>query len=70
MSLERTVENFVKEIEHVTGVRIRIRWMPFCGLYLEDVETGSTYALGAIYEKLCYLLKNRRASAAALTAST
>jgi hypothetical protein len=46
MSHERTVAQFVAEIEHLTGRRILIRWMPVTGLYLEDVETGNTFVLG------------------------
>jgi hypothetical protein len=46
MSHERTVEQLTREIDHLTGVRILIRWMPFYGLYLEDTETWSRYPLG------------------------
>src|SRR5262245_32871254 len=46
MSVDRTVREFVREVDHVTGVRIRIGWIPLRGLYLEDVETGCRYALG------------------------
>ena len=51
MSHERTVERFVKDVEYITGVKIRIRWMPFHGLFLEDTETGSTYPLGQSSKK-------------------
>jgi hypothetical protein len=51
MSHERTVEQFTREIEHLTGVKIRIRWMPFRGLYLEDTETSDTYPLGKTHKK-------------------
>lgn len=51
MSHERTVEQFTREIEHVTGVKIRIRWMPFYGLYLEDTETWTNYPLGKTHKK-------------------
>ncbi|HEY0513799.1 MAG TPA: hypothetical protein VGH73_17960 [Thermoanaerobaculia bacterium] len=50
MGFDETVEGFVKKIEHVTGVRIRIRWIPLSGLYLQDVETGNTYALGRVWK--------------------
>jgi len=45
MADRRTVREFAAEIEHITGVRIRIRWIPF-GLFLEDTETGRYYSLG------------------------
>lgn len=51
MSHERTVEQFTREIEHITGVKIRIRWMPFYGLYLEDTETLTTYSLGKTHKR-------------------
>ncbi|MFY9820001.1 MAG: hypothetical protein WAM82_01380 [Thermoanaerobaculia bacterium] len=51
MSHERTVEQLTREIDHLTGVRIRIRWTPFYGLYLEDTETGSRYSLGKTHKK-------------------
>ena len=46
MSHERTVAQFVAEIEHITGRRIIVRWMPFRGLYLLDSETSNSFALG------------------------
>jgi hypothetical protein len=46
MSHQRTVVQFVQEVEHVTGVRVRIRWMFYYGMYLEDPETGNQYAMG------------------------
>jgi hypothetical protein len=47
MSHDRTVEQWVKEVEHITGVKVRFRRFPFYGHYLEDSETGNTYPLGA-----------------------
>jgi hypothetical protein len=47
----RTVEGFVRDIDHITGVKIRIQWMPFTGLYLRDEETGNTYPLGDASKK-------------------
>jgi hypothetical protein len=44
---ERTVEQLLKELEHLSGVKVRLRWMPG-GWYLEDSETGSQYPLGAV----------------------
>lgn len=46
MSHERTVAQFVAEIEHLTGRRLVVRWMPFRGLYLQDKETGNIFGLG------------------------
>lgn len=46
MSHERTVEQLAKELEHITGVKLRIGWVPFYGIYLEDRETGNRYSLG------------------------
>jgi len=43
---ERTVAQFVAEIEHLTGRRILVRWMPFRGLYLQDTETKNIFGLG------------------------
>jgi hypothetical protein len=51
MSHERTVEQFAREVEHVTGVKLRIGWLPFYGIYLEDAETGTRYALGKVTKK-------------------
>ncbi|HEV2856013.1 MAG TPA: hypothetical protein VHC97_24715 [Thermoanaerobaculia bacterium] len=51
MSHERTVEQFTREVEHITGVRLRIGWIPFYGIYLEDTETGNRYALGKVTKK-------------------
>ncbi|HEX3555937.1 MAG TPA: hypothetical protein VIA62_22195 [Thermoanaerobaculia bacterium] len=51
MSHERTVEQFVREVEHITGVRIRLRWYPICGLTLQDTETLNEYSLGSIHKK-------------------
>lgn len=51
MSHERTVEQMVQEIEHLTGVKVRARWMPFYGLYLEDSETENRYPLGSASKK-------------------
>jgi hypothetical protein len=48
MSHVRTVERLVKEIDHIAGVKLAIRWLPFHGLYLVDPETGNEYALGSI----------------------
>ncbi len=55
MSHERTVEQMVDEIEHLTGVRLRIGWVPFRGLYLEDRETGNQFPLGASSKKTILL---------------
>ena len=55
MSHERTVEQLTAEIEHLTGVKLRIGWMPFRGLYLEDRETGHHYPLGASSKKTILL---------------
>jgi hypothetical protein len=46
MGAERTVKEFVEEVAHLTGVRLRIGWVPLSGLYLKDTETGATYPLG------------------------
>ena len=46
MRHDRTVAKFVAEVEHLTGRRIGIRWMPFRGLYLLDLERGNVYGLG------------------------
>ena len=51
MSHERTVEQLVKEIDHLSGVKVRIGWFPTYGLYLEDCETGSRYPLGPVTKK-------------------
>ncbi|MFL6231603.1 MAG: hypothetical protein ACJ76N_00550 [Thermoanaerobaculia bacterium] len=51
MSHERTVEQLAKEIEHITGTRVRIGWIPFYGIYLEDTETGNRYSLGRTHKK-------------------
>jgi hypothetical protein len=48
MNAERTVKQLAAEIEHVTGVRIRIGWIPLYGLFLRDTETGNIYALGLV----------------------
>jgi len=42
----RTVEEFVREIDHVAGIKIRIGWTLFLGIFLKDTETGLDYALG------------------------
>lgn len=44
MSHERTVGGLISEIEHLTGVKIRLVWR--WGWYLLDAETGNDYALG------------------------
>ena len=46
MSGDRTVKVFARDIDHLTGVKIEVKWIPLFGLYLRDSETGSTYALG------------------------
>jgi hypothetical protein len=51
MSHERTVEQLTKEIEHITGARVRIGWIPFYGIYLEDTETGNRYSLGKTHKR-------------------
>jgi hypothetical protein len=51
MSHERTVEQFAREVEHITGIKIRVGWMPFYGIYLEDSETWNRYALGKMHKK-------------------
>lgn len=51
MSHERTIEQFTREVEHLTGVKIRARWMPFFGIFLEDTETWNRYALGKEHKK-------------------
>lgn len=48
MSHERTVGQLVGEIDHVTGVKVKIRRIAFSGTYLEDTETGNTHALGMV----------------------
>lgn len=48
---ERTVKQLATEIEHVTGVKIRIGWIPFHGLFLRDTETGNTYPLGLMTKR-------------------
>lgn len=45
MSHERTVGGFIKEIEHLTGVKVR-QVRQWDGWYLEDNETGNRYPLG------------------------
>ena len=47
MSHERTLGQWIQEIEHLTGVKVRLRWMPFFGHYLEDGETGAEHSLGS-----------------------
>jgi len=51
MSHERTIEQLTREIEHITGTRVRIGWVPFYGIYLEDTETGNKYPLGRKHKK-------------------
>lgn len=51
MSHERTIEQLTREIEHITGTRVRIGWVPFYGIYLEDTETGNKYSLGRRHKK-------------------
>jgi hypothetical protein len=51
MSHERTVELFTTDVEHITGTRLRIGWVPFYGIYLEDSETGNRYSLGKRHKK-------------------
>ncbi len=46
MSDSRTVEEFVRWVDHVTGVKLKIFWTPLLGLAIRDVETGEFYALG------------------------
>jgi hypothetical protein len=43
---DRTVAQFVKEIDHVAGLRIKLGWRPASGLFLEDTETGAFSVLG------------------------
>jgi len=50
-SHDRTVLQLVREIEHLTGVAIKIRWTPFYGLYLQDAETGAVSVLGGGYHR-------------------
>jgi len=50
MSHERTVEQLAREIEHLTGVKLRIRWIPFYGIFLEDTESGNRYATGKVHK--------------------
>lgn len=67
MSHERTVAQFIAEIEHLTGRRILVRWTPFSGLYLQDAETSNTFALGegskwrvlspSLQERICRALQ-------------
>ena len=51
MSHERTVEQLSRELEHITGVKLRIGWVPFYGIYVEDTETGNRYSLGKVTKK-------------------
>ena len=51
MSHERTVEQLTREIDHITGVKLRIRWLPFYGLFLEDSETWNWYPLGKSHKR-------------------
>ena len=46
MRLTRTVRKRVRDVEHMTGVEVRLLWIFYSGLYLEDSETGAQYALG------------------------
>jgi hypothetical protein len=48
MSAERAVKEFVEEVAHITGVKMRIGWVPLSGLFLKDTETGATYPLGLV----------------------
>jgi hypothetical protein len=48
---DRTVRQFVDEIDHITGVKVKIWWIPFRGLYLKDTETGNVYALGEVTKR-------------------
>jgi hypothetical protein len=48
MSDSRTVEDFVQFVDHLTGVKLRIFWLPLYGLSIRDVETGEFYALGYV----------------------
>jgi hypothetical protein len=48
---DRTVLQLVREIEHITGVVIKIRWQPLYGLYLQDAETGAVSVLGWGYHR-------------------
>jgi len=47
MSHERTVGGFVKDIEHLSGVKIKLVRL-WSGWYLEDCETGNQYHLGIL----------------------
>jgi hypothetical protein len=60
MSHERTVGGLIKDIEHLTGVRVRLvrHWG---GWFLEDTETGNDYALGD-WKKWDTLLPEEQAS--------
>lgn len=42
---KRTVGGLLEDIEHLTGVKVRLLWR-WGGWYLEDTETGSLCALG------------------------
>jgi hypothetical protein len=51
MGHERTVEGFVRDIDHITGIKIKTQWMPLTGLYLRDTETGNTYPFRSCFEE-------------------
>ena len=50
-SHDRTVLQFVKEVEHLTGVVLKLRWRPAYGLYVEDTETQAVSVLGWGYHR-------------------
>jgi hypothetical protein len=50
MSHDRTVSQFVAEVEHSTGRRIEIRWILFRGIVLEEEDSGIIYAFGGLRE--------------------
>jgi hypothetical protein len=60
MSHERTVGDLIKEVEHLTGVKIKLVRL-WGGWHLEDSETGNQYALGD-WKKWDVLLPSEQAS--------
>jgi len=47
MSHDRTAGQLVKDIEHLSGVKIKLLWRKG-GWYLEDSETGNHFSLGPL----------------------
>jgi hypothetical protein len=45
MSHERTVGGLIKDVEHLSGVKLKLVRL-WDGWHLEDSETGNQYALG------------------------